>query len=129
MKRIAVLLLGIMLAIASYGQNEDIQSNDVQSKDIFVLVKVFSKTGNTTASIDFGDGSPVMVFADEKEKARVFESNFEPINLLIRHGWEIEKFSSLLNDFFTTTLWVMKKKIKEVSEIKEGMKLIRGDKK
>ena len=69
-----------------------------------------------------------MVFADEKEKARVFESNFEPINLLIRHGWEIENSSSLLYDFLTTTLWVMKKKITEVSEIKEGMKLIRGDK-
>ena len=126
MKRIAVLLLCIMLAVVTYGQSND------TGKDVFVLVKVFSKTGNTTASIDFGDGTPVMVFGNEKGKARVFESNFEPINLLIKDGWEIDKFSSLLNNFFTTTIWVMKKKTSPESDLKEGMvtklKLIDGDK-
>ena len=43
MKRIAVLLLCIMLAVVTYGQSND------TGKDVFVLVKVFSKTGNTTA--------------------------------------------------------------------------------
>lgn len=108
MKRITVLLLSVMLIAGIYGQ-----SNDNQSKEVFVLVRVFSKTGSTTASIDFGDGTPEMVFANEKGKARVFESSFEPINLLIKKGWESEKFSSLLNNFFTTTLWVMKKKSKK----------------
>lgn len=126
MKRIAVLLLCIMLAVVTYGQSND------TGKDVFVLVKVFSKTGNTTASVDFGDGTPVMVFGNEKGKARVFESNFEPINLLIKDGWEIDKFSSLLNNFFTTTIWVMKKKTSPESDLKEGMvtklKLIDGDK-
>ena len=112
MKRIAVLLLCIMLAVVTYGQSND------TGKDVFVLVKVFSKTGNTTASVDFGDGTPVMVFGNEKGKARVFESNFEPINLLIKDGWEIDKFSSLLNNFFTTTIWVMKKKYQEISRIR-----------
>lgn len=97
-----------------------------------MLVKVFSKTRNTTASVDFGDGTPVMVFGNEKGKAKVFESNFEPINLLIKDGWEIDKFSSLLNNFFTTTIWVMKKKTSSESDLKEGMvtkmKLIDGDK-
>lgn len=126
MKRIAVLLLCIMLAVVTYGQSND------TGKDVFVLVKVFSKTGNTTASVDFGDGTPVMVFGNEKGKAKVFESNFEPINLLIKDGWEIDKFSSLLNNFFTTTIWVMKKKTSSESDLKEGMvtkmKLIDGDK-
>lgn len=126
MKRIAVLLLCIMLAVVTYGQSND------TGKDVFVLVKVFSKTGNTTASVDFGDGTPVMVFGNEKGKAKVFESNFVPINLLIKDGWEIDKFSSLLNNFFTTTIWVMKKKTSSESDLKEGMvtkmKLIDGDK-
>lgn len=126
MKRIAVLLLCIMLAVVTYGQSND------RGKDVFVLVKVFSKTGNTTASVDFGDGTPVKVSGNEKGKARVFESNFEPMNLLIKDGWEIDNFSSLLNNFFTTTIWVMKKKTNTESDLKEGMvtkmKLIDGDK-
>ena len=124
MKRIKVLLIFLMLTIVTYGQ-----SNGDQSRDVFVLVKVFTKTGSNTASIDFGDGTPLMVFADEKEKAKNFQTNFEPINMLIQNGWVIDNFSSMLNDFFTTTIWVMKKKVTEESEIKKGMKLIRGDKK
>lgn len=109
MKRTGLLFLFMMLSVVIYGQSNE------QSKDVFVLVKVFSKIGNNTASIDFGDGTPVMVFGNEKGKARVFESNFEPINLLIKDGWEIDKFSSLLNNFFTTTIWVMKKKLRPTS--------------
>lgn len=115
MKRISVLLFSVMLAIVTYGQ----------SKEVYALVKVFDKTGKTTATIDFGDGEPRMVFADEKDKTRNFASNFEPIQLLIKQGWEIEKFSSVLNNYFTTTLWVMKKKVNEESEIHKGMKLIK----
>lgn len=125
MKRTGLLFLCMMLSVVIYGQSNE------QSKDVFVLVKVFSKIGNNTASIDFGDGTPVMVFGNEKGKARVFESNFEPINLLIKDGWEIDKFSSLLNNFFTTTIWVMKKKVAPDINVKEGMtaqmKLIKGD--
>lgn len=125
MKRIIVCLLSIMLTVVSYGQSNE------QSKDAFVLVKVFSKTGSTTATIDFGDGTPQKVFGNEKGKARVFKSNFEPINILIKDGWEIDKFSSLLNNFFTTTLWVMKKQITLETELKEEMitkmELIEGD--
>jgi hypothetical protein len=66
-----------------------------------------------------------MTFANEKEKMRVFESGFEPINLFIKNGWVIEKFSSLLRGAYTITFWVMKKKVNEKSEVKEGMKLIK----
>lgn len=120
MKRITVLLLSVMLAVVTYGQN-----NGEKNKEVFALVKVFTKTGETTATIDFGDGTPRLVFADDRDKKRKFNSNFEPINILIKNGWEIDKFSSLLNNFFTTTLWVMKKKVNEESEAKEGMKLIK----
>ena len=120
MKRIIVLLLSVLLTVVSYGQN-----NVDQSREVYVLVKVFDKTGKTTATIDFGEGEPRLAFADEKDKIRNFASNFEPINLLLKNGWEIEKFSSVLNNYFTTTLWVMKKKVNDDSEVKEGMKLIK----
>ena len=120
MKRIAVLLLSIMLAVVTYGQ-----SSGEQPKEVYALVKVFDQTGKTTATIDFGEGEPRFVFADERNKIRNFFSNFEPINLLIKNGWEVEKFSSVLNNYFTTTLWVMKKKVNDASEVMEGMKLIK----
>lgn len=120
MKRITLLLLCIMLAVVTYGQ-----SNSDQSREVYALVKVFDKTGKTTATIDFGEGEPRLVFADERDKIRNFASNFEPINLLIKNGWEIEKFSTVLNNYFTTTLWVVKKKVNMESEVKEGMKLIK----
>ncbi|MBR1652157.1 MAG: hypothetical protein IJ692_02055 [Alloprevotella sp.] len=124
MKRISLLLLSVMLAVVTYGQSGKAETKDIQTKEVFVLVKVFDEKGKTTATIDFGDGTPRMVFADEKDKMRNFESNFEPISLLIKNGWEIDKFSSMLTNFFTVTLWVMKKKVNEESEIREGMKLI-----
>lgn len=81
-----------MLAIVTYGQNNGDNSNGNHRKDVYALVKVFDRTGKTTATIDFGDGEPRLVFADDNDKIRNFASNFEPINLLIKKGWEIEKF-------------------------------------
>lgn len=120
MKRFLVLLLSAMLSFVAYGQN-----NGDQSKYVYALVVSSGKTGDVTASIDFGDGSPKMYFADEKEKKRNFESNFEPINLLIKNGWEIDKFSSMVSSIYLITHWVMKKKVNEESEVKEGLKLIK----
>lgn len=89
MKRIAVLLFAVMLAVVTYGQ-----SNDNQSKDVYAFVIVVKSTDKTTATIDFGDGTPKMAFADERGKKRKFETPFEPINLLIKNGWEIVRFYS-----------------------------------
>jgi hypothetical protein len=119
MKKITVLLLGIMLAIVSYAQ-----SNISQNREVYAFVMVIKSTDKTTAKIDFGDGSPLMAFADEKGKKRKFETTFEPINLLIKNGWEIEKFSSLFSNINLITHWVMKKKVNEESEVKECMILI-----
>lgn len=119
MKRIAVLLLSVMLAV-TYAQCEE-----AQSKEVYAFVMVVKSTDKTTAKIDFGDGSPLMVFADENEKKRKFETTFEPINLLTKNGWEIDKFSSMFSNINLITHWVMKKKVNEESEIKEGMKLIK----
>lgn len=123
MKRITILLLSVMSVVATYGQN-----NDERGKEIYIFVSVAKSTNEATARIDFGDGSPVMVFTDDKGKKRKFETIFEPINLLVKDGWEIDKFSSMLqNGMFTNliTHWVMRKKVNEESEVKEGMKLIK----
>lgn len=119
MKRIAVLLLSIMLAVVNYGQ-----SNGEKNKEVYAFVMVVKSTDKTTAKIDFGEGSPLMAFADEKGKKRKFETTFEPINLLIKKGWEIEKFSSMFSSINLITHWIMKKKVNEESEVKEGMELI-----
>ena len=119
MKRVTVLLLGVLLAVISYAQ-----SNISQSREVYALIIVVKSTDKTTATIDFGDGTPRMTFADEKGKKRKFETIFEPINLLIKNGWEIEKFSSMVISVNTITHWVMKKKVNEESDVKENMKLI-----
>ena len=120
MKRIIVLLLSATLAVVTYGQ-----SNGDQSKDVYALVMVTGRTGDITATIDFGDGTPKKYFADEKEKKRKFESIFEPINLLIKNGWEIDKFSSMVSSINYITHWVMKKKVNDESEAKNNIKLIK----
>lgn len=125
MKRITVLLLCVMLALITYGQSGKAETKDIQPKDVYALVEVFDNGNKITASIDFGDGTPIMTFANEKEKMRVFESGFEPINLFIKNGWMIEKFSTLLRGAYTITFWVMTKKVNDASEVKEGMKLIK----
>lgn len=117
MKRIALLLLYVMLAVVTYGQ-----SSYDQSKEVFALLKVFVGI-ESTATIDFGDGTPRMVFVDDKGKTRKFRTNFEPVNLLIKNGWSIEQLSSYIAYQNTITLWVMKKKVNRDSEIKEGMKI------
>ena len=108
-----------MFAIASYAQ-----TNISQSREVYAFVMVIKSTDKTTAKIDWGDGSPLMAFADEKGKKRKFETSFEPINLLIKNGWEIEQFSSMFSGINLITHWIMKKKVNEESEVKEGMKLI-----
>lgn len=118
MKRIAVLLLSIMFAVVTYGQ-----SNDDQSKDVYAFVVVVKSTDKTTATIDFGDGTPKMAFADDKGKKRKFETPFEPINMLIKGGWEIDQFSYIISGNAIAS-YIMKKKVIEESEAKEGMILV-----
>ena len=104
MKRIAVLLLSIMLAVVTYGQ-----SNDDQSIEVYALVTVYSaSTNKVEAKIDFGDGTKAMFFADEKGSRRKFISFFEPINMLIKDGWEIEHYTVFIAG---TCQAVMKKKV------------------
>lgn len=119
MKRIAVFLLSVMLAVVTYGQ-----SDRNQNKEVYAFVIVVKSTDKTTATIDFGDGTPKMAFADDKGKKRKFETTFEPINLLIKKGWEIDKFSSNVSSVNLITHWVMKKIVNEDSEVKDGLILI-----
>ncbi len=120
MKRVAVLLLGIMLAVVTYGQN-----NNSQSREVYALVRVISTTTKITAVVDFGDGTPVMAFADEKGGKRKYETIFEPVNTLIKDGWKIDQFSYIISGVNTISTYIMKKKVNEESEVKEGMKLIK----
>lgn len=120
MKRIVILLLSVMLAVVTYGQSEEVQSKEVYA---FVTSVRFGDR-KVTGTIDFGDGTPRMYFADDKGEKRNFKSLFEPINLLIKNGWEIDKFSSTVISVNYITHWVVKKKVNENSEVKEGMKLI-----
>ena len=108
-----------MLSVVTYGQ-----SNDAQRREVYAFVMVVKSTDKTTAKIDFGDGSQLMAFADEKGKKRKFETTFEPINFLIKNGWKIENFSSMVSSVNTITHWIVKKKVNEEFEVKEGLKLI-----
>ncbi len=121
MKRITVLLLSVMLAVVTYGQ-----SNGDQSRNVYALVRVVYTTTKITAVIDFGDGTPVMAFADEKGGKRKYETIFEPVNTLIKKGWEIDQFSHIImSGVNTITTYIIKKKVNDESEVKEGMKLIK----
>lgn len=121
MKRIAVLLLSVTLAVVTYGQ-----SNNSQSREVFALVRVIYTTTKITAVVDFGDGTPVMAFADEKGGKRKYETIFEPVNTLIKKGWEIDQFSHIImSGVNTITTYIIKKKVNDESEVKEGMKLIK----
>lgn len=117
MKRIGVLLLCIMLAVVTYGQSKETES---LCKEAYILVTVYTSTTRVEAKIDFGDGTKEMYFADEKGNKKKFASFFEPINLLIKDGWEIEHYTLFVAGSCQA---VMKKKVNEESEIKEGMKL------
>lgn len=107
-----------MFAVVTYGQ-----SNDDQSKEVYAFVVVVKSTDKTTATIDFGDGTPKMAFADDKGKKRKFETPFEPINMLIKEGWEIDQFSYIISGNAISS-YIMKKKVIEESEAKEGMILV-----
>ena len=120
MKRITVLLLCVMLAVVTYGQ-----SNNSQSREVFALVRVIYTTTKITAVIDFGDGTPVMAFADEKGGKRKYATVFEPVNTLIKDGWEIDQFSHIISGVNTISTYIMKKKVNEESEVKQGLKLIK----
>lgn len=115
MNRIAVLLLCVMLAVATYGQDEK-----GQGKEVYALVTVWATTSIVEAKIDFGDGNKAMFFADEKGHRRKFASFFEPINMLIKEGWKIEQYTLYVTNSCQA---IMKKIVSEESEIKKGMKL------
>ena len=121
MKRIAILLLSVVLAVVTHGQ-----SNNSQSREVYALVRVVYTTTKITAVIDFGDGTPVMAFADEKGGKRKYETIFEPVNSFIKKGWEIDQFSHIImSGVNTITTYIIKKKVNDESEVKEGMKLIK----
>lgn len=118
MKRIEILLFCMMLAVLAYGQ-----SDDVQSKEVYALVTVYTSTTRVEAKIDFGDGTKEKFFADEKGHRRKFASFFEPISMLIKDGWKIEHYTVFVAGSCQA---VMKKKVKDESEIKKGIELTRG---
>lgn len=114
MKRITVLFLSLVFAIATYGQ---------QKKEVYVIVNVIM-TNKATASVDFGDGTPYAKFANEKGKARDFTTAFEPVQEMIKNGWRIEQFTrSLQSGVVTASLytWLMKKEVNNDNEIREGL--------
>lgn len=115
MKRIAVLLLSVMLVVVTYGH-----SNDDHSWEVYALVTVYTSTTRVEAKIDFGDGTKERFFADEKGSRRKFTSFFEPINMLIKDGWKIEHYTLFVAGSCQA---VMKKKVNEETDVKEGMKL------
>lgn len=118
MKRIAVLLLSVMLAVVTYAQ-----SDDDQSREVYALVTVYSaSTNKAEAKIDFGDGTKAMFFADDNGSRRRFVSFFEPINMLIKDGWRIEHYTPFIAG---TCQVIINKKVKEESDVKAGMKLIK----
>lgn len=123
MKRIIVLILSVMLAMVTFGQNDYPINNSDKTKEVYAFVVVIKSTDKTTANIDFGDGSPIMVFADDEGGKRKFATPFEPINQLIEKGWKIDKFSSIISGVNLITHWIMKKKINLESEVREGLKL------
>lgn len=123
MKRIVAFMICVMLFVVAYGQSIDKLNSGDQSKDVYAFVVVIKSTDKTTANIDFGDGSPIKVFADTNGKKRKFETPFEPINLLLKKGWCIDKFSSMVSGVNLITHWIMKKEVNAYTEAKEGLKL------
>lgn len=123
MKRIVAFMLCVMLAVIAYGQSSDKLNSGNQPKEVYAFVVVSKSTDKTTANIDFGDGSPIKVFADANGKKRKFETPFEPINQLIKNGWSIDKFTSMVIGVNLVTHWIMKKKVITDSEVMKGLKL------
>ena len=117
MKRFTVLLLSVMLAVVTYGQSKETES---QCKEAYILVTVYSSTTKVEAKIDFGDGTKEFYLADENGNKKKLVTFFEPINILIKDGWKIEHYTSLMTGVCQA---VMKKMVNKESEIKEGMKL------
>lgn len=115
MKRFVVLLLSVMLAVMTYGQN-----NDDKVKEVYALITIYSANSKAEAKIDFGDGTKAMFFADDNGSRRKFVSFFEPINMLIKDGWRIEHYTPFIAG---TCQVIINKKVKEESQVKEGMKL------
>lgn len=56
----------------------------------------------------------------KQERKRKFETLIEPVNEVINNGWKIEHYGLFVAGSCQT---VMKKKVNEESEVKEGMKL------
>ena len=116
MKRFVILLLlSIILSVVTYAQ-----SNEIQSREAYALVTVYTSNTRVEAKIDFGDGTKERYFADEKGSRRKFTSFFEPINMLIKDGWKIEHYTLFVAGSCQA---VMKKKVNEKTDVKEGMKL------
>lgn len=118
MKRIAVLLLSMILAIVAYGQSNEPNTANSPNKEVYALVTVYAAGSRVEAKIDFGDGTKNMFFANEKGNRRNFASFFEPINNLIKDGWEIEHYTLFIA---ASCQAIMKKKVNDVSEAKVGM--------
>ena len=114
MKRITVLFLCFVLAVATYGQ---------QKKEVYVLLNVSATIYKTAATVDFGDGTPYAKFANEKGKARDFTTAFEPVQEMIKNGWKAEQFTTrfVQSAGMTIITWLMKKEVNDDLEIKEGL--------
>lgn len=111
-KSFLILLFCVMFSVVAF----------CQSKEVYALIRIVNVAEGIVASFDIGDGEKRMEFATEKGKTRKFKSDFEPMNILLMNGWEIVKFScTTLTYTNTNTIWVMKKKVNDDSEIKKGL--------
>lgn len=122
MKRIVVSFLSLLLVVASYGQGVEPNLGERQTKEVYILLTVYTATTRIEAKIDFGDGTKELYFADDNGRRRKFSSFFEPINILIKDGWILEHYTSFVAGSCQA---IMKKNINVETEAKEGMKLMK----
>lgn len=109
MKRLVLLFIAIALAVG------------LDAKTVYSQIGVVAKSGKFVATVDFGDGTKEGYILDEKGEKKVFNSVMEAVNYMAARDWkEVDTYVLVGN--VGHLVYVMKKEVKEDSEIRSDIK-------
>lgn len=129
MKKILILVVGILIGTAAFAQE-----NNNQNKTYKVYCEIVAQTrllsDKVDIEFDFGQASDFWTgdrrLYNEKGEPIVFNSMLDAANYMARRGWQLEQAFQVLNisgGYSDNPVyhWIMSKQVTDDSQITEGL--------
>lgn len=135
MKKILILVVGILLSVTSFAQEKE-STQEAEPYKVYCEIITRPQLFSTKVDVELDFGQSYKFWSgdrhlyDEKGRRIVFNSMLDAANYMARRGWELEEAFPVITISSGTSNspdyhWILSKLVTDDSQITEG--LITGD--